>query len=249
MEIGEIIRAHRKLRRLTLMELAKETGIDQGNLSRIEQGKQSLTNETMTLLASAFGLTLAELFTFEKYAPNTNQSIIGNNKQTTSTANTGGQICRPVKSFKRLKDIPHGESVLVDGIAAVPNPGEDEKKWKRDENTQFPFVGDAARNLESHPADLIAMEVPDDAMTPRLFKGDCVLIDASDTAVPVTGGLFAVAIDDRPIEIRRLFPRVGNGLTVVCDNAQYPPLGLNAAETKFVSIIGRIKASLGKSGF
>jgi len=245
MEIGEIIRAHRKKRGLTLVELAKETGIDQGNLSRIEQGKQSLTNETMTLLAKAFDLTLAELFTFEKYAPNTNPSIIGNNKQT----NAGGPICRPVQSFKRLKDIPHGESVLVDGIAAVPNPGKNGKKWKRDEKTQYPFIGDAARNLGSRPADLVAMEVPDDAMTPRLFKGDSVLIDTSDANVPIAGGVFAVAIDDRPIEIRRLFPRVGNGLTVVCDNTQYPPLGLNAAETKFVSIIGRIKAVLGKSGF
>ena len=138
---------------------------------------------------------------------------------------------------------------MIDGIAAVPNPGENGKKWKRDEKTQFPFVGDAARNLGSRPADLVAMEVPDDAMTPRLFKGDHVLIDTSDLTVPASGGVFAVAIDDRPIEIRRLFPRVGNGLTVVCDNTQHPPLGLTEAETKFVSIIGRIKASLGKSGF
>jgi transcriptional regulator with XRE-family HTH domain len=245
MEIGEIIKAHRKKRSLTLVQLASKTGIDQGNLSRIEQGKQSLTNETMTLLAQAFNISLPELFSAEKYAPNTNPSIIDNNKHT----NAGEITYRPVKSFKRLKDIPPGESVLVDGITAVPNAGEDGKKWKVDEKTQFPFIGDAARGLASHPANLVAMEVPDDTMTPRLFKGDCVLIDSSDTDVPSTGGVFAVAIDDRPLEVRRLFPRAGNGLVIVCDNNQYPPLNLTAAETAFVSVIGRIKASLGKSGF
>ena len=245
MEIGEIIKAHRKKRSLTLVQLADKTGIDQGNLSRIEQGKQSLTNETMTLLAEAFDLTLSQLFTIEKYAPNTNQRIIDTNKQTPA----GGITYRPLKSFKRLKDIPHGESVLVDGITAVPKSGKDGKKWKVDEKTQYPFIGDVARNLTSHPANLVAMEVPDNTMTPRLFKGDCVLIDASDADVPGTGGVFAVAIDDRPIEIRRLFPRAGNGLVVVCDNNQYPPLNLTAAEAEFVPVIGRIKASYGKSGF
>lgn len=58
MEIGDVIRQARKKKGLTLEQLAHQVGTDTGNLSRLERGKQGASQELLSKLLGALGLSL-----------------------------------------------------------------------------------------------------------------------------------------------------------------------------------------------
>ncbi len=60
--LGERIRQLRKTRRLTIVEVAKTTGIDQATLSRIENGRMTGTLDSHRRIAEALGVRLTELY-------------------------------------------------------------------------------------------------------------------------------------------------------------------------------------------
>lgn len=59
MEIGDVIRQARKKKGLTLEQLAHQVGTDTGNLSRLERGKQGASQELLSKLLGALGLSLS----------------------------------------------------------------------------------------------------------------------------------------------------------------------------------------------
>ncbi len=60
--LGDRIHHLRKSRKLTLVELAKSTGIDQASLSRMENGKMTGTLDSHMLIADALGIRLSDLY-------------------------------------------------------------------------------------------------------------------------------------------------------------------------------------------
>ena len=62
MKIGNRMRELRKAKKITLVELSKQTGIAQATLSRIETGTMVGTVESHRKIAEALGLGLAELY-------------------------------------------------------------------------------------------------------------------------------------------------------------------------------------------
>ena len=60
--LGQRIRTLRKARKLTLVEIAKTTGIDQATLSRIENGVMTGTLNSHMKIAEALGLNLPDLY-------------------------------------------------------------------------------------------------------------------------------------------------------------------------------------------
>ena len=60
--LGQRIKSLRKSRKLTLVEVAKETGIDQATLSRIENGVMIGTLNSHMKIAQALGLNLPDLY-------------------------------------------------------------------------------------------------------------------------------------------------------------------------------------------
>ena len=60
--LGERIRSIRKAKRLTIVEVAKSTDIDQATLSRIENGKMTGTLDSHRRIAEVLGLRLPELY-------------------------------------------------------------------------------------------------------------------------------------------------------------------------------------------
>ncbi|HNV86245.1 MAG TPA: XRE family transcriptional regulator [Candidatus Omnitrophota bacterium] len=62
MEIGKRIREVRKAKKITLVELAANTGVAQATLSRIETGIMTGTVDSHQRIAKALGLSLAELY-------------------------------------------------------------------------------------------------------------------------------------------------------------------------------------------
>ena len=62
MKVGGRVREIRKAKKITLVELSKQTGIAQATLSRIETGTMIGTVESHRKIAEALGLGLAELY-------------------------------------------------------------------------------------------------------------------------------------------------------------------------------------------
>jgi quercetin dioxygenase-like cupin family protein/DNA-binding Xre family transcriptional regulator len=62
MKVGERVRSIRKEKKITLIDLSKQTGIAQATLSRIETGQMIGTVESHGKIAEALGLSLAELY-------------------------------------------------------------------------------------------------------------------------------------------------------------------------------------------
>ena len=60
--LGNRIRQLRKSKNLTLVEVAKSTGIDQATLSRIENGKMTGTLDSHRRIAEVLGIRLSELY-------------------------------------------------------------------------------------------------------------------------------------------------------------------------------------------
>jgi quercetin dioxygenase-like cupin family protein/DNA-binding XRE family transcriptional regulator len=60
--VGTRLRFLRRAQKVTLVELAKASGVDAGTISRIETGKMSGTLESHIKLATALGLKLTELY-------------------------------------------------------------------------------------------------------------------------------------------------------------------------------------------
>lgn len=61
-ELGKKIRDIRKAKKITLVELAKITGVAQASLSRIETGIMTGTVESHRKISEALGISLAELY-------------------------------------------------------------------------------------------------------------------------------------------------------------------------------------------
>ncbi|HHN8580751.1 TPA: XRE family transcriptional regulator [Providencia rettgeri] len=69
MKIGTRIREIRKSKGMTILELATAIGSDVGNISRLETNKQGYSENTLVKIASALGVTVADLFTENPVKP------------------------------------------------------------------------------------------------------------------------------------------------------------------------------------
>jgi len=68
-EIGSRIAQFRFQKGITQLDLSRQTGIPQANLSKIERGKQDLTVSTLLKLCSALGVAPAEVFESKSKIP------------------------------------------------------------------------------------------------------------------------------------------------------------------------------------
>lgn len=65
-QLGQKIQALRKKRRLTQESFAEMIGIDPKNVSKIENGNNYPSPETLSAIAEALGVEVYELFVFKK---------------------------------------------------------------------------------------------------------------------------------------------------------------------------------------
>ena len=65
-QLGQKIQTLRKKRRLTQEQFAELIGIDPKNVSKIENGNNYPSSETLTSIAKALGVEIYELFVFRQ---------------------------------------------------------------------------------------------------------------------------------------------------------------------------------------
>lgn len=234
--IGERIRARRKAAGLTLLQMEALTDINNGNLSRIERGTQNLTEPTLTKIAGALGLTLAQLLEGfgDKITPVHQGSAIQIPPHVFST-------------YKALSDLPTGATILISRIA-VSVQKEEQPKWFLDVEHPLLFNADQIRNLATAPAEMASIVNSGRSMEPRLFDGDSVICSIAETEVPDSGGVFALVYSGELL-VRRLFRRPGGGMILKCDNPEFPTVEVPRTEMEHLVIIGRVKYRSGVGDF
>ena len=245
MTIGEKLKFHRKRLGITLNQLSEKTVINNGNLSKMENGKQGVTDDNKMKIAAVFGMELVDLIQDLDIDENGNVQQAAPYSRNGSNGTNFVRSARHIKDFSATGNIKFGENVIIDRISPDNNS---EKKWIADESNQFTFNGDIVRKINSSTNNLYGFEVPDEAMNPRMYKTDLVLIDVGDTELTASGGVYAVFMSET-IQIRRLFLRVDGGIKVGCDNPAYPSETLSSDQRGLIKVIGRIKAMTSNSGF
>ena len=231
-EVGSAIKFHRKRLGLTLTELQNRTGINNGNLSKIERGQQSLTNDSMKAIAKALGMSLASLFS----APMEESGILRHNAQTKPLPYVF------VSDFATVDQIPEDDFVALPSISIGIDSARGGVKVVQDRARPHLFMGNAFKDIVAdNLGDLVVHIVEDDTMEPRLFEGDVAVVDMGNTAISATGGVYCVLMDDETLEFRRLMPYPGKGLRIICDNAKYPEAVLDHRQAQGIHIVGRVK--------
>jgi transcriptional regulator with XRE-family HTH domain len=240
--IGQRIRQHRRSRGWTLTQLQERSNINNGNLSKIENGIQSLSNKTMQALADAFNVSIADLFEKEAAPANTVGARTGLTPASTDLA-------VHVSKYAKLADIPENSCVAIGTIDVHPDAASGGVIFGRNDRIVHRFHGGTIAQIAAEPASLVSFEIPDDMMAPRLHPKDVVVVDLGDRTIPMNGGVFAIVLDGETIAIRRLMPFVNRGLRIMCDNTHYPEMTLNGAQAASVYIAGRVRSMRGNGGF
>lgn len=228
MEIGDRIRRLRKGKGLTLVEMEERTGINNGNLSKIENGKQSLTYDTILRIAHALGVPPAQLF----------DETLGGNTAILRPLDIGKTL--PLLSgYISLADIPRGTTVVISGIKVVAEVGR-RPAFQPDVEAGNEVRVDEIRHLTCPPTALLTTVVKDRSMAPRLFPGDVLVIDTTEAEVSNDGGVFAF-IYAEDIVVRRAYRRPGGGLILHSDNPNVPTINVDSKDLEEICIVGRVK--------
>jgi transcriptional regulator with XRE-family HTH domain len=103
MEFGSALKAARRAKKMTLVDVANVVGTDSGNLSRVENGKQSVSTEMLTKLMVALDMS----FTFPG--------------QDTSTLTPA----YPLLNWKELPGYLEGNGTIAGVMESVVKAGQD----------------------------------------------------------------------------------------------------------------------------
>ncbi len=241
MDIGSRIRALRRARKLTLQAMEEKTGINNGNLSKIETGKQGLTHDTMVRISQALGVTVASLF------EESSNETLSNTPVIIRPLEAGGEVISSLAGYASVADLPRGGTVVISGIQVVSDPGRP-PSWRPDPAAANEVRTDEIRHLTSPLSALVTTVVRNHDMAPRLFPGDTLVIDTSESGVTKDGGVYAF-IYCADVVIRRAFRRPAGGILLHSDNADIPTITLDARELESVCIVGRVKHRSGPGDF
>jgi phage repressor protein C with HTH and peptisase S24 domain len=222
--------------------MQERTGIDNGNLSKIERGLTSLTNETMSILANALDISLPELFTDPRLA-----------EEIASTISSSDATSRfvSVSEFEDISLIPEGANVAIGTLIARADPLSGRFVCSVDESRMHIFFGGDIAALEfSKPHSLAAIMVEDDMMAPCLFPTDTVVVDFEDRDIPTAGGIFAAILDNKRVTICRLAALPGRHVRVMYDNHAFDRMGIDMNEQQAAEmfVVGRVKHRRGNAG-
>lgn len=145
-----------------------------------------------------------------------------------------------VISWEHPEDLPQDQYTMIPRYEAEVSAGNGSTiHWHQVEKDQ----GQAFRNsffTENgfKPNDLKAIYARGDSMEPRIYDGDSITIDTSKSDV-VNEKLYVLRIEDE-IFVKKLRKRPGGGLEIISLNPAYAPMNLNAEETQYIEVIGRV---------
>lgn len=102
------------------------------------------------------------------------------------------------------------------------------KQWIKDNS----FIAD----------DLVVVKINDESMTPRICKGDLLIVDTTNRRF-LSGQVYAIDVNG-DIHIKRMHQRISGDWLMASDNAAYPPETLTITELVDLDVVGRVVSIL-----
>lgn len=242
MGIGKFIASARRRRGWKYKDLAERSGVDTGTLNALEK-RDSSRSEFFPAIAAALGLTMEQMAAGEDIAlPELAQ--VSNEARAPLPAGLA-----PILSWQHPDDLPPSEYVMIPrmNVHLSAGGGRDQCDVELVKATPQAFRADWIRRKRLKPAVLACMYASGDSMNPRIYDGDSLVVDTSQTTVQ-DGGVYALWYDGGE-RVKRLFRKPGGGLIIRSDNsAQHPDMILTAEESEHVRVIGRVVHVQGDGG-
>jgi phage repressor protein C with HTH and peptisase S24 domain len=226
MNINERIIAKTKELRMTQVELAAKIGLTKGAVNQWFKGLSAPNGENLLNTAKALGVT-----------PDWLQFGIESRKEASNVVLTN----TPVAAWNEESDLDeHGKYVFIPRYDVRVSAGDGMIVWDEQQKDQaqayrLSFIRitglkeDALRVIYAHG----------DSMEPRIYDGDSLLIDISQTNI-IDGKTYVVRIESEVyVKVLRKLPF--GELAVISHNADaYPVKTYSAEQCASIEVIGRV---------
>lgn len=221
MKIGEKLRQIRKSQRKTLMDVEAGTGINNGNLSKIERNELGMSEETVAKLSNFYGVSIAELYS-DVATAGFQVKIKELQSKDVGTFNTNEVPDKTIINF----DFVIPDSLSDTGYAPLLHE-------------HMAVSVDQLRDLKVPPNKMVGVHASDDGMAGSINATDQVLVDTSSTDIPSAGGVFAI-VYGQDIVVRKIHKKPSGDLLLVCENKSYPEITATREDMPYIKIIGKV---------
>jgi phage repressor protein C with HTH and peptisase S24 domain len=155
----------------------------------------------------------------------------------------------PIRAWEHPEDLPEGEYVFIPRLAVNLSAGAGKEQFELELVKEKPqaFRAEWIRQQRLKPDALASMTAHGESMEPRIYEGDALIVDTSQTNV-IDGKVYALWYDGGE-RVKRLIRRPGGGLIIRSDNrARFEDISLTPEESDHVRIIGRVVHIAGNGG-
>ena len=106
-DVGSRIRAYRQMRKMTLRQVAEHAEVSVSFLSQVERGASGVSVPTLRMIAEAFGLTLADLFSDEPASPHRVLRAADRPRISTQSVDKYMLTRRPLQNLEVFEGVVH----------------------------------------------------------------------------------------------------------------------------------------------
>lgn len=237
MNYSQRLKAARKHAKLTQAELSKAVGITQTSISDLERGKSA---------SSTFGASIARICGVSAIWLETGEGSMtadghdsadlrSNDPAPTETINIEGlpaPLARKIKSYRSLVDVPRYD---VEGSMGPGSEPPDINMVVEHMSLDANWVRQNLTYTKLENLKLISGR--GDSMAPTIRSGDAVLVDAGVTTVEDDAIYFFLMRGK--LQIKRI-QRGLDGLTIISDNGQYPPIEVPGDREADITVLAQI---------
>ncbi|MBK4989796.1 helix-turn-helix domain-containing protein [Pseudomonas sp. S36] len=237
MNYSQRLKAARKHAKLTQAELSKAVGITQTSISDLERGKSA---------SSTFGASIARICGVSALWLETGEGSMTDQGQTpvdarstdpgvNETINIEGlpaPLAQKIKSYRNLVDVPRYD---VEGSMGPGSEPPDINMVVEHMSLDANWVRQNLTYTKLENLKLISGR--GDSMAPTIRSGDAVLVDAGVTTVEDDAIYFFLMRGK--LQIKRI-QRGLDGLTIISDNGQYPPIEVPGDREADITVLAQI---------
>lgn len=237
MNYSQRLKAARKHAKLTQAELSKAVGITQTSISDLERGK-SASSTFGASIARICGVSALWLETGEgsMTAEAHDSADLGSNDpapiETINIEGLPAPLAQKIKSYRSLVDVPRYD---VEGSMGPGSEPPDINMVVEHMSLDANWVRQNLTYTKLENLKLISGR--GDSMAPTIRSGDAVLVDAGVTTVEDDAIYFFLMRGK--LQIKRI-QRGLDGLTIISDNGQYPPIEVPGDREADITVLAQI---------
>ncbi|QDC04722.1 helix-turn-helix transcriptional regulator [Pseudomonas sp. SWI7] len=239
MNYSQRLKAARKHAKLTQAELSKAVGITQTSISDLETGKSASSTFGASIAricgVSALWLETGEGSMTEQGQGHGPSDARSNDPKSNETINIEGlpaPLAQKIKSYRNLVDVPRYD---VEGSMGPGSEPPDINMVVEHMSLDANWVRQNLTYTKLENLKLISGR--GDSMAPTIRSGDAVLVDAGVTTVEDDAIYFFLMRGK--LQIKRI-QRGLDGLTIISDNGQYPPIEVPGEREDDIKILAQI---------